>query len=446
MPEEPSNAGSKGKGAFARILRSEVLLHTKNATSPESVESQLTGWGFDVRTQRSLGAISIAIAAATADDAPPKIVLLDHPTSAVIEDLRITLEEAGTTPSILWILVNPDGEARTSAGALGASVKIVEGVESNLFDAMVWASSLVEEPESEKSSAPAAPRALPANPTGRRGRVLLVEDNEINRMVVEEILTDTDLELDFAENGREAVDKVSAGRFDVVLMDCQMPVLDGFEATREIRSLEAGGVLCHESGRIPIIALTANAIRGDQARCLAAGMDDYLTKPFDDAHLIDLIGRYLEPRAAATATSETPEVAAASPEPMKQSSCFAVKECLGRCAGNLDLAKRLIGMLIDQAEREIPAIEKAVRNGDLPRAREIAHGLRGAAGNLGATTLHEALTRIEAAVQTPASTLELQTLVAGASAELQRFRETDPLFRLEHNGSQDGTLGTRSLA
>jgi len=125
-----------------------------------------------------------------------------------------------------------------------------------------------------------------------RGRVLLVEDNVVNQAVALGMLDALGCQVTVASDGREALDKLAGAQFDAVLMDCQMPVMDGFAATREIRSREGGGTA------LPIIALTANAVVGDRERCLAAGMNEYLSKPFRLDQLSDVLGRYLRPELA----------------------------------------------------------------------------------------------------------------------------------------------------
>ncbi len=131
-------------------------------------------------------------------------------------------------------------------------------------------------------------RAVAPVPAGRR--VLVAEDNEVNQMVVGEMLRRLGYEPDVVENGHAAVLAAAGGGFDAVLMDCQMPVMDGFEAAAAIRSAEDG-----TGRRVPIIALTANALKGDRDRCLAAGMDDYLTKPIDAAALAAKLAAWLSP-------------------------------------------------------------------------------------------------------------------------------------------------------
>jgi len=140
-----------------------------------------------------------------------------------------------------------------------------------------------------------APVAATAHPPAAEAGpcILLAEDNEINQIVTREILTRSGWRCDIVGNGRKAVEAAQSGRYDLILMDCQMPVLDGFDATREIRLLERAGHI-HRAGhrRLPIVALTANGMTGDRERCLEAGMDAYTSKPIDPALLLSTINRF----------------------------------------------------------------------------------------------------------------------------------------------------------
>ena len=120
-------------------------------------------------------------------------------------------------------------------------------------------------------------------------RVLVVEDEIINQMLCRQVLQKMGIEVDVAENGQQAIDALAKDRFDLVLMDCQMPVMDGYEATRTIRANEQARGL----PRLPIVALTAHAMRGDREVCIDAGMDDYLSKPFEITDLQDLLRQRL---------------------------------------------------------------------------------------------------------------------------------------------------------
>jgi two-component system sensor histidine kinase/response regulator len=177
--------------------------------------------------------------------------------------------------------------------------------QSTLLDAVMSAVSpkvgAITRFHSPQPAAPADPPGPPAPiSTAPRLRVLLAEDNEINQLIACELLSKSGFDCTVAANGRMAVEAVLKDSYDLVLMDCQMPEMDGFEAAREIRKLEQAGTLTVQRGRrLPIIALTANALKGDRERCLEAGMDAYSTKPIDLKHLTTTIDSLMSAQMSA---------------------------------------------------------------------------------------------------------------------------------------------------
>jgi Amt family ammonium transporter len=224
-----------------------------------------------------------------------------------------------------------------------------------------------------------------------RANLLLVEDNEINRLVALEILGRSGFACDVATNGREGVEKIRSGAYDLVLMDCQMPEMDGLTATREIRRLETAGALAR-SNRLPIVALTANAIEGDRQLCLEAGMDSYLTKPLDAVKLTELLETTLclnerPPREGKPDRVETDDA-----ESLIDFAALSV-----RCMGNQALIDRLLAKMADRLPGDLSELESAIRQRDLSAAARMAHALKGVAGNLSALPLQSAATQLEAA-------------------------------------------------
>lgn len=200
--------------------------------------------------------------------------------------------------------------------------------------------------------------------------ILLVEDNEINRQLARELLELSGLIVTTAANGQEAVELASRNIYELILMDVRMPVMDGMEATRVIR---AEGL----APKTPIIAMTANVLWGDQAQCLAVGMDDYLTKPIDPEKLVTVIGRYLSPTGF---SSIEPENSSEFP------SINGVDHRAGirRVGNNLELYRSLLTQFRDQHLTAALDIRSAVRQADFDSATRIAHNLKGVAANLGA--------------------------------------------------------------
>ena len=155
----------------------------------------------------------------------------------------------------------------------------------------------------------------------RPGRVLVVEDNEVNALVVRGMLEQMGVNAELAIDGQKALARMGQTAYDLVLMDCQMPVLDGWEATRLWRARETR---LRQNQRVPIVALTASAAAGERERCLEAGMDDYLSKPFTREALGDLVDRYLDPASELSGSAARPaqpiippcrSIAASAPSP-----------------------------------------------------------------------------------------------------------------------------------
>ena len=225
--------------------------------------------------------------------------------------------------------------------------------------------------------------------SGRVGaRVLLVEDNEINRQIARELLTQAGLSVSEAKNGREAVERVAREAFAAVLMDVQMPVMDGFDATRAIRCLPGGDML-------PIIAMTANAMAGDEARCLSAGMNGYLVKPLDPARLHRLLGEWVQETGGAAGA-----LPPAMPAPAPALSIPGIDTVLGmrNVGGNAALLRRLLAEFVQDHANDARRLDAALAGSDWMTARRIAHTLKGVAGSVGATTVQAAARALDEAL------------------------------------------------
>jgi PAS domain S-box-containing protein len=207
-----------------------------------------------------------------------------------------------------------------------------------------------------------------------KGRILLVEDNLINQQIALTLLTDAGHEVDLASDGREAVDAWRRQRYDAILMDVQMPVVDGLQATREIRQLEGKG------RHVPIIAMTANAMRGDDEACLLAGMDDYVSKPFDADAFLLTVARWLD---AGGPPGATPPPVADGILPLLDD------DHLDRLARMMpaDRFTTILRAYVDGDDRRLDRIETFGRSGDLPGLARAAHDLTSISGNLGARQL-----------------------------------------------------------
>ncbi len=219
-------------------------------------------------------------------------------------------------------------------------------------------------------------------------RILLVEDNPVNLMVAQRLLQVIGMECETAGNGQVALEKLQATAYDLVLMDCQMPVLDGYAATRRWREHE------HASGaaqRLPIIAMTANAMAADRQKCLDAGMDDYLAKPVTRGELERCISRWRGVKMPVEAVPEhrPAQAAPATPPVLNASVLDDLRDVLG---GEVD---KIIALYLEDAPRLIAQLERAVVGNDPIALRVAAHTLKSSSANVGATTLSEAARDLE---------------------------------------------------
>ena len=229
----------------------------------------------------------------------------------------------------------------------------------------------------EQPARPALPAAmLPTDLPPRRLRVLLAEDNVVNQRLAASLLERRGHQVTIANNGREAVELSARQRFDAVLMDVQMPEMGGFDATAAIRAREGEG-----GDHIPIIAMTAHAMKGDRERCLAAGMDEYLTKPLDSRRLCQVVENLADDRQ--------PEADTAGPID------DAFNTLLARVGGDRDLLVEISRLFLEDAPRHLDRIDRAIGASDAEALRRAAHGLKGAAANFDAAAVVTAARELE---------------------------------------------------
>jgi CheY-like chemotaxis protein len=242
--------------------------------------------------------------------------------------------------------------------------------------------------------------------------VLLVEDNEINQQVAMEILSGAGLKVTVANNGQKALDLVGANAYDAVLMDVQMPVMDGYTATRKIRELEARrpptSPLQPPTRRLPIIAMTAHAMSGDHEKSLAAGMNDHITKPIDPAQLFGALAKRIGPRQGTHKPVEAPSPPKGSPdkEPAPPEKTlpdampeFDLTDGLQRLMGNRVLYRKLLVNFSTQYAQAGADIHRALDAGDFDRAHGLVHAIKGVAGNLSAKGLQQQSVALEKLVK-----------------------------------------------
>ena len=226
--------------------------------------------------------------------------------------------------------------------------------------------------------------ALPARGGAGKPRILIVDDNEINQLLVLTLLGKMGLEADIAANGQMALEAHARQRYALILMDCQMPVMDGFEATRRIRQVETAN-----DKHMPIVAVTANAMPGDRERCIDAGMDDYLAKPFYPEAFFAVVNRWL--------------TQSASPPPLPGTREKVIDFMLLNdiCGQDEDAIHHLLEMFVSATGPMLERLGAAIRQADFTAIRAINHELAGTAANLGMQQMHALVGALRQAYNPP---------------------------------------------
>jgi PAS domain S-box-containing protein len=386
--------GQQCKRALSTDLSGKrVLVVDDNEYARLVLGHLLDSMNFLVDQVASGTAAVAAVAAAEEQRRPYEIVFLDWqmPGMDGIETARqIHLEHPGSSPHLMMVTAYGREEVIRSAEVMGIRNVLIKPVTASmLFDGIVGI--LGGFTDGPRRAAEAASETLERLPAIQGARVLLVEDNGLNQEVAMELLRHVGLNVDLADNGQLALDRLHAASYDLVLMDLQMPVMDGLTATRLIRSDPAFDAL-------PVVAMTANAMVGDRERCLAAGMNDHIGKPIEPEDLWTVLVRWIRPRPEVPVLDPTAPVIAVIGLPARISGLdmtAALRRVLGKKALYLSMLRTF------RASQETAPLEvlRALEGDDWDSAERIAHTLKGALGNIGGIGLQTRAERLEAAIR-----------------------------------------------
>jgi len=444
----------RGERVAKRFAQSDlrgrrVLVIDDNSQAREVLSSMLTGMTFVVDEAASgLEGIEMVRQAAERREAYD-IVFVDWQMPGLdgIETGRriLALPKLSAPPHLVMVTAYGREEVMKQAEeAHFENVLIKPVTASMLFDSAIEALSEHRESGPEGEAAPAGVVDL-AQIHG--ARILLVEDNELNREVALGLLEDAQLSIDTAENGAIAVEMIGKQNYELVLMDMQMPVLDGIAATRAIRANP-------EFRSLPIIAMTANAMASDREKCVQAGMNDHLAKPIDPDQLFGTLLRWIKPRASAAgktrkAPEEQPAPEAAGETDPLEIAGIDTRTALKRTGGNRRRYESLLERFADSETQVVREIRRALAGNDTSTARRLAHSLKGAAGNLGADGLSELAAKAEAALvqnQGVDSALEaLSGSVDGVVSAIRAALPGEPVLP-DSDASVDPAAMAQSLA
>ncbi len=355
--------------------------------------SQMSNWGMINLVAATPEQALELLAQAAARGTPCDIAIIDlgPPGMDALELARAIRARAAIAKVRLVMLTRRQADLK-SARAAGIDACLAKPVRQTvLYECLV--NVMAGQPQ--EAAAPDVRETVKTGPAGIRGAVLLVEDNLINQQVALGILQVQGYGVTLANNGREALDAHAQGAFDLILMDCDMPEMDGFEATREIRGRERSST----AKRVPIVALTANAMARDREECLNAGMDDHLAKPFSMLTLQNMLDRWMP--QAASMQSGAAQPAARAPAKAAEVLDRPVLDELGKVLtnGKPELLARVINLYLIESPKLMQKLKQAAGASDAPEIARAAHSLKSSSANVGATVLSRYCGEIEASAR-----------------------------------------------
>ena len=399
-----------------------VLAVDDNATAREILMDILDSFDFVTTGVHSGKEALEAIEAAEREGAQPfDLIVMDWmmpqmdgvETTRRIQE-RLAASEGGPPPVIMVTAYGREEAADAAEGVRFSGILAKPVSPSTLLDAVMEAFG--HEVESVGRGGHYAEEEMAAAAKLRGARVLLVEDNEINQELALELLAGGGITAQVAENGQQALEILENERFDGVLMDCQMPVMDGFEATRRIRQQERFKAL-------PVIAMTANVMAGDRERVLDAGMNDHIGKPINVREMFTTMAKWIVPSELAGELAVESKAAPSTAEPavdeegLPELPGIDTQAGLATTQNNLKLYRKLLGKFRD-SQRDFERQFHAARDDEDPAAAErCAHTLKGVAGNIGAKEVQAAAKALEFACKEEAPNVEALLTVVVARLE-----------------------------
>jgi PAS domain S-box-containing protein len=386
--------------SYNKLEGIRALVVAPNATTRNILHVQMTNWGMSNRTVETPDQALDMLTQAAARGAGYDVVIIDTALEAsgalkLAKAIKASpaLADART---VMLMPVGRQGDIREVRHA-GVRMCLSKPVrQSALYDCLVSVMSRTEE-STANVQLPEAPPA-PVRRQQRR-RLLLAEDNPVNQEVALGILQIEGYQVTVAKNGAEAVDAFSKSAFDLVLMDCHMPEMDGFEATRKIREIEKRSNL----KRIPIVALTANAMQQDREECLNAGMDDHLSKPYSRLQMRETLDRWLpaEPAGSSAGLVSVNQTAAGLRQERASILDPSAMEGLRslETSDNPGFVARIIDAYLEDTPKLVDRIRQALDRQDASEIAKAAHTLKSSSANVGALVLADRCKHLETAAR-----------------------------------------------
>jgi len=402
----------------ANLKNVRLLIVDDHATNREILQNQVTDWGMRNDCVGSAEKALELMRQAVADDDPYEVLLLDwHMPGMDGIELARTINADDSIPDTCLVMLSSSGlgyESRIARNS-GISRYLQKPVRQlDLYNCM-------NEVMGGGKFNPVISQSIQIN-----NKILLAEDNLVNQEVAIGMLDVLGCEVDVTGNGLEAIQAYTRTNYDLILMDCHMPEMDGFRATKEIRRFERS----NGSKHIPVIALTADVQKGIQEQCVESGMDDYLSKPFTQLKLQEVLMKWLQPDTAHAAVEPLPDSANQPEQGLLDFFRLDQLRTLGKKSGR-DVLGKSIHHFIEQTPKDVKDLRKQIDAGDVEALRQIAHSMKSGSANLGAMSFSKLCVQLEDAARekqlykVPELTQSIEILMQPVISALKAEAEKD---------------------
>ncbi|WP_321493970.1 PAS domain S-box protein [uncultured Desulfobacter sp.] len=430
---------------YANIQHKKMLVVDDNYISRTVLAKMLDAMSFKVIQAESAEAGFVELETAVRSREPFDLVFMDWHMPGM-DGLRAAEKIKNSTqeniPSIIMVSAYAREEVMQQAQRIGLDGYLIKPVSPSLLaDSII---SALKGHVFTRSVRRRINEILPDVGDIQGAKLLVAEDNEVNQQVARGILENNGFVVDMVDNGRLAVAAVENNRYDAVLMDINMPDMDGYGASREIRKNP-------QLQDLPIIAMTANAMTGDREKALAAGMNDHVAKPIDVRSLLDVLQKWVRPAGKDILPASGQGMSAANKKTDFGCACASIgclpgidiEDGLGRLDGDCELYRELLRKFAESQADTADNIAQALERSDMDLARRLVHTIKGVSGNIGAKSLFGAATLLDAAVKEedlhdalahlPDFTARLGEVIQGVNAMQQ-----DPATASSTSGAQAG--------
>lgn len=399
------------------VKKLRILIVDDNASAREILYNILTSFKFEATMVNDGYQAIQELKKAHQEGNPYGLVLMDWmmPEMDGIETIKKIREDSDLDKTVAFIMITAYSKDEISAQLEDTNINgiLIKPVSpSTLLNTIL--NTLGKEVVQHTRKNEKKVRLQQAEKSLSGASILLVEDNVVNQEMAQEILESAGIHVEIANNGLEAISKVMENRYDGVLMDCQMPIMDGFEATKAIRQQERFATL-------PILAMTANAMAGDKEKCLECGMNDHIAKPIDVKQLFLTMEKWIHPSFPAHHETKPRTQSAEEIEPFEIEG-IDMHDALNRVGNNQQFLSTMLTRFSQSQADAIQRLRKALNGNDIQSAMLEAHTLKGVSGNIGATTLSHNAAEIEHLLK-EGKTDQLEALLTQTEAMLQKIVE-----------------------